>query len=57
MKTIRNGLLIKQNLKERPNRLTSNGYMAKWAICPVSEWVTEWVCDIYVIKEKLSFKK
>ena len=37
--------------KERPNRSTNNGDMAKTDKRPVEEGV----CDIYVISEKLSF--
>ena len=44
-----------QNRKERPYQSTNNGEMVKRAKRPVSDGVTDWVCEIYVIGEKLGF--
>ncbi len=52
--TIRNGFRFNsrwQNRKERPNRPTNNLDMTETAKRPM----TESVCDIYLIREKMSF--
>ena len=43
-----------QNRKERPNRSTNSGHMVEIAKRPVGDGMREWVCDIYVIREKPS---
>ncbi len=43
-----------QTRKERPNWTRNKQDMTETAKRPVSQWGTEWVYDIYVIREKLS---
>ncbi len=58
--TIIDSFLIKfkvANREECPNRSTNNGHMAKIVKRTVCDEVTEWVCEIYVIRERLTFFK